>query len=170
MITGDWYILTIIPGGTLEALSSLRKLGCEVISPVVREKRAHRRYKRVITVTVPRFPGYVFVRHNTSWRDVLRVKGVTGVLQGARGEEMFSPVALHPSVVEQLNQSVDSRSPDLVELLFRIGDKVRLTSGPFVGYRGTVEEEDGKGGVRVVIGGPRKSVAVSIPQEMAEAV
>lgn len=68
--------------------------------------------------------------------------GVTGVLEGAKGDDSFSPVTLPHSVLEELLAGVDDLRlhPEFPNLMFAEGDKVRITDGPLSGLKGTVKK------------------------------
>ncbi len=79
------------------------------------------------------FPSYVFVKMtmtDESWHVVRNITGVTGFV--GPGSE---PTPLTEEEIEKFNVEVHSD-----EFNFKIGDKVRVVSGIFEGYSGTLTE------------------------------
>ena len=79
------------------------------------------------------FPSYVFVKMtmtDESWHVVRNITGVTGFV--GPGSE---PTPLTDEEIEMFNVEVTSE-----EFKFKIGDKVEVVSGIFVGYSGTLQE------------------------------
>jgi len=79
------------------------------------------------------FPSYVFVKMtmtDESWHVVRNITGVTGFV--GPGSE---PTPLTDEEIEMFNVEVRSE-----EFKFKIGDKVEVVSGLFVGYSGTLQE------------------------------
>jgi len=95
------------------------------------------------------YPGYVMVEMimtDTSWYVVRNTPGVTGFVgTGAK------PIPLHPAESKQILKQMGVTEPrariDLV-----IGQNVRVASGPFENFIGTVEEiNPEKGKLRVLV-------------------
>ena len=85
------------------------------------------------------FPSYVFVKmtmNDESWHVVRNITGVTGFV--GPGSE---PTPLTDAEVEMFSVEVVSD-----EFKFNLGDKVKVISGIFEGYSGTIQEisEDNK--------------------------
>ena len=79
------------------------------------------------------FPSYVFVKmtmNDESWHVVRNITGVTGFV--GPGSE---PTPLTDAEVEMFSVEVNSE-----EFKFKIGDKVEVVSGIFVGYSGILQE------------------------------
>lgn len=87
-------------------------------------------------VTVPLFPGYVFVHHaltRAAHVDVLKARGVVRVL-GDSGDRV-TPVPDHE--VGRLQRLVDAELPIFPYIGLNGGDPVRITAGPLAGLQGT---------------------------------
>ncbi|MBP2028895.1 transcriptional antiterminator NusG [Acetoanaerobium pronyense] len=81
------------------------------------------------------FPGYVLIKMivtDESWYVVRNTKGVTGFV-GPNSK----PVALTPEEVENMGVEKTETSQAIIDL--SIGDKIEVTSGPFIGFSGTIE-------------------------------
>jgi transcription antitermination factor NusG len=105
-----------------------------------------RRWKdRRVTLQMPLFPGYVFVR--MALRDRLQVQQVPGVahLVGFDG----TPAALPDAEIEALRASLESGVRAEPHPYLAAGRRVRLKSGPLTGMQGILLRR--KGNFRVVI-------------------
>jgi transcription antitermination factor NusG len=118
-----------------------------------------RRWKdRRVTLQMPLFPGYVFVR--MALRDRLQVQQVPGVahLVGFDG----TPAALPDEEIEALRASLESGVRAEPHPYLTVGRRVRLKSGPLAGMQGILLRR--KGAFRVVISIEliQRSVAVDV--------
>lgn len=80
------------------------------------------------------FPCYVFVKMvmtNESWYIVRNTKGVTGFVGDSK------PIPLTAQEIEKLG--VEKKE---ITVNYAVGDRVRLTTPPFAGFEGVVEEID----------------------------
>ncbi len=79
------------------------------------------------------FPGYVLVKmHITdeSWYLIRNIRGVTGFVgPGSK------PVPLSPDEVKALGV----QEKNLVQINFKVGDSIKVISGPFESFMGTVD-------------------------------
>ena len=118
-----------------------------------------RRWKdRRVTLDLPLFPGYVFVR--LALRDRLRVVQIPSVVRlvGFGG----LPTALPDTEMEILQAGL-SRSPNAEPHPFlAVGRRVRITGGPFAGLEGVLKRK--KSNLRVVVSLEliQRSVAVDV--------
>jgi len=95
------------------------------------------------------FPGYILVQmilDDDSWYVVRNTPGVTGfVKSGPR------PSPLRPDEVDQIMKRMARHAPK-IKVAFREGETVRIVSGPFADFVGTVDELNlDKGRVRVLV-------------------
>ena len=82
------------------------------------------------------YPGYVMIRMivtNESWFAVRNVRGVTGFV----GASSTAPVPLTDKEVESMGVFKEK-----TEVNYKIGDNVKIVSGPLEDYMGIVEELD----------------------------
>ena len=85
------------------------------------------------TVETKLFPSYVFVKmtmNDESWHVVRNITGVTGFV--GPGSE---PTPLTDAEIEMFN--VEAK---VAEVEFKIGDKVDVIAGNFIGYSGVIQE------------------------------
>ena len=82
------------------------------------------------------FPGYVLIKMvmtDDTWHLVRNVRGVTGFV----GEASNKPIPLTEEEVLALGMEKHE-----VVVLYKVGDRVRISDGPLESFTGTVEEID----------------------------
>ena len=98
-----------------------------------------------VTLDLPLFPGYVFVRIDRTQRvRVLEVPGVVAVVGGTGGK----PAALPEADIEALRSGLPLRHVEPHPLL-KVGQRARIRSGAFAGMEGIVLRK--KNSFRVVL-------------------
>jgi transcription antitermination factor NusG len=120
-----------------------------------------RRWKdRRVTLQLPLFPGYVFVR--MALRDRLRVQEVPGVarLVGFDG----TPAALPDVEIEALRASLESGVRAEPHPYLTVGRRVRVKGGPMTGMEGILVRRKGKLRVVISIDQIQRSVALEIEE------
>jgi transcription termination/antitermination protein NusG len=86
------------------------------------------------------FPGYLLVKmdyDNDSWYVVRNTPGVTGFVSAGTGTK---PTPLSRREVEKILVVKKEEAKPAVRLGFEEGDVVRITSGPFADFNGTISE------------------------------
>ena len=95
------------------------------------------------------FPGYILVQlvlSEDSWYVVRNTPGVTGFV--GMGNE---PTPLRPDEVAKIMNRMEAEAPK-VKFDFQLGEKIRIGTGPFADFIGTVSEIDAeKAKVRVMV-------------------
>lgn len=95
------------------------------------------------------FPGYILVQlvlSEDSWYVVRNTPGVTGFV--GMGND---PTPLRPDEVAKIMNRMEAEAPK-VKFDFQLGEKVRIGTGPFADFIGTVSEIDAeKAKVRVMV-------------------
>ncbi len=95
------------------------------------------------------FPGYVLINMiltEESWYIVRNTPGVTGFV--GMGNQ---PTPLRSEEVNSIIKRMEADAP-IVNVTYKIGEKVRIIDGPFNDFRGTVSEIDqNKSKVRVMV-------------------
>jgi transcription antitermination factor NusG len=105
-----------------------------------------RRWKnRRVTLELPLFPGYVFVR--LALRDRLRVQTIPGVARLVGFGQ--TPAALPDEELDALRTSLRSGIRAVPHSLLTVGRRVRVKSGPLAGLRGILVKR--KNRARLVI-------------------
>ena len=149
-----WYATYTSANHEKRVSEQLRVRGVEHFLPLYSSVR---RWKdRRVTLEMPLFPGYLFVR--LALRDRLKVLQVPGVahLVGFSG----TPLALPNEEVETL-QSAHARGANAEPHPFlTAGRRVRIKAGPFAGLQGILLKRKGKCRVVISIELIQRSVAV----------
>ncbi|MBQ1907777.1 MAG: transcription termination/antitermination factor NusG [Firmicutes bacterium] len=135
-----WYVVHTYSGHenkvkvNLEKLVENRGMQDLVLQVVVpTEDRVEFKDNQRVVKTRKIFPGYVLVKMivtNESWYLVRNTQGVTGFV--GQGSE---PIPLSDEEVRRMGIE-----KTVIVLNVEVGDAVRIISGPFKGFAGTVEE------------------------------
>lgn len=101
------------------------------------------------------FPGYLLIQmflDDESWHVVRNTPGVTGFVSAEdEAERRPKPVPLEEKEVEAILRQMEA-GPPRVKVGFQRGQPVRISSGPFADFIGTVDEIDvGKGKLIVLV-------------------
>lgn len=113
------------------------------------------------------FPGYVLVEmimSDESWYIVRNTPGVTGFL-GSSGKGA-KPVPLFDDEVERLFKEIGYDKEEVV-VNYEIGDKVKITDGPFKMLAGkiiSIDKEAGKANVMIDLFGQETNVELELTQ------
>lgn len=154
----QWFAVQTQPRKEDWAVANLRNQGFGTFFPRLRKSRKHAR--RIDTVLVPMFPGYLFVQLKLDghrWRSVNGTRGVVRLL--SFGDQ---PQPIPVEVVDGLMSSVDDKDVFTFSRYerFRVGDNVRLMVGPFAEQLGRIDRLDGRDRVRVLLELMGRSVPV----------
>ena len=134
----------------------LRQKDFQVLAPTFTELR---RYSdRVCRVTSALFPGYIFVRMES--RDLTRLVATHGVSYVVRnGEAAGSLSCREARAIEALCKGSESREPCSY---LRVGQRVRVESGPFIGVEGVLVKVGDVGRVVITVDSLCSSISVQI--------
>ena len=119
----------------------------DVVVPTEEEIEIKEGKRRTVERRV--FPGYLLVQMiltEESWYVVRNTPGVTGFV--GMGE---TPTPLRPEEVTKIMNRMEAEAPK-VKFDFQIGEKVRIGTGPFADFIGSVADIDAeKAKVRVMV-------------------
>ncbi len=151
-----WYVINTYSGHeykVIEALKTrIKTMGLEdqifqAIVPI-QSKMVIRRGQKVKSQEKT-FPGYVLVQmslSDDSWITVRTTQGVTGFI-GVENK----PQAIPQAEVDKILNHTEEEKPKY-ETPFSTGDIVKITSGPFADFIGTIDSIDQeKGKIRVLV-------------------
>ncbi len=109
----------------------------DVVVPTEEEIEVKEGRRRTVERRV--FPGYILVQmlmDEDSWYVVRNTPGVTGFVGMGN-----APTPLRPEEVQAIMRRMEADAPR-VKVTYKIGQKVRITDGPFADFMGTVQEID----------------------------
>lgn len=143
-----WYLAQLKPGGHDRAVLNLERQGFQTLMPMRQETR--RVGGRWANRVRPLFPGYLFVRvaqANTNWSSINSTYGVSRLVSLDAGR----PTPVEPALIEALrNRTRDDGQLDAPESL-KIGDMVRVVSGPLSEKLVQIESMDEKDRIYVFL-------------------
>ncbi len=152
----DWYVIHTYSGYENKVKANLEKRAesmhmgdkiFRVLVPVEEELEIKDGKKKITKKKV--FPGYVLVEmlmSDDSWYMVRNTPGVTGFVSSGT-----KPVPLQDDEVQKVLRQMGFDEPR-AKVVFEIGQPLRVRSGPFAGFIGSVEEvKADKGKVKVKV-------------------
>jgi transcription elongation factor/antiterminator RfaH len=142
-----WYLVHTLARSEAKAQFHLSAQGFRTFFPQFLKTVRHARQLR--TVRGPLFPGYVFTILDPARDRWLCVRSTVGVasLFTCAGRPVPVPEGIVESFIERTDPSNGTRlDVNLVE-----GQSVRILSGPFADFLGTLERLDPNGRVRVLL-------------------
>jgi transcriptional antiterminator RfaH len=144
----DWYVIHTKPRQESRADQNLNNQGYDTYLPLIKRQKLHR---GLIGVTdEPLFPRYLFIRLDAtqsgkSWGPVRSTPGVSKLVSFGN-----VPAKAPSGFIEALKlqeQTVNA----IPEAIYRAGDKILITSGPFAGIEGIFQMDDGESRAMLLI-------------------
>ncbi|MCS6955298.1 MAG: transcription termination/antitermination protein NusG [Candidatus Calescibacterium sp.] len=167
----EWYIVHTLSGMEEEVKNNIeiksKNLGLDnkifrLIVPFEREVKVKSGKQREVRRRI--FPGYVFVEmilDNETWSFIKSIQGVTGFV-GPQNR----PTPLTYEEIMKIRPFIEGNIPTKrVEI--NVGDRVRITYGPFVDSQGIIEKiypEKGKAVVSIVIFGRETPIEIDLTE------
>jgi transcription elongation factor/antiterminator RfaH len=141
-----WFLAHTLPKSERKAQLHLGAQGFRSYLPQIRKTIRHARQLR--TIQAPLFPRYLFVVLDLERDRWLSVRSTVGVsrLFTQDGRPVPVPVGIVESLIEQSNGNLTRLDTGLVK-----GQHVRILSGPFADFVGTLERLDEAGRVQVLL-------------------
>jgi transcription elongation factor/antiterminator RfaH len=142
-----WYLVHTLPHSERRAVLHLGAQGFRTHFPTIEKTIRHARQLR--TIRAPLFPRYLFLTLDLGRDRWLSVWGTVGV------SSLFTcegrPVPVPAGIVETLIENSDEANLALFASGLETGQSVRILSGPFANFVGTLERLDAAGRVRVLL-------------------
>jgi len=135
-----WYVVHTKPRNEIRARDHLERQGYRCALPMRGTQAV--RGGRVVMGAEPLFPRYLFIslsEVHSDWSRIRSTRGVSGLVRFG---------ATVPSLADQVVAQIFTAMPE-PGVLYRAGDRVRITEGAFAGVEGLFLEPDGD--ARVVI-------------------
>ena len=155
----SWYSLRVISGkeqATKENIlreaeeNSIEQDIEEVFLPYEKVVEVRNNKKRVKEKMF--FPGYILINMQMNNNSKYVVENTPGVLSfvGPKGSD---PVPLKDKEIKRIfGEVADKEGRELITTSYKVGDSVKVISGPFIDFTGNVEEvNDEKQKVKVVV-------------------
>jgi transcription elongation factor/antiterminator RfaH len=142
-----WYLVHTHPNGERRAELHLGAQRFRTHFPTIQRTIRHARQLR--TVRAPLFPRYLFLILDLGrdrWLSVCSTVGVTSLFTSDD-----RPVPVPEGLVETLIENTEEANLTLFSSGLNPGQSVRILSGPFVNFVGTLERHDDAGRVRVLL-------------------
>ena len=155
-VSQPWYALQVRSRCELGVASHLRGMGYEEFLPLYEcRKRWSDRIKEVQT---PLFPGYLFCRFDPQNR--LPILKTPGIIQVVGYNRQCVPV--DEDEIKSIQMLVTSGIPSQPWPFLKIGEKVRIESGPLRGHEAILVEFKGKRRLILSVSLLQRSVAVEM--------
>jgi transcriptional antiterminator RfaH len=143
-----WYLIHTKPRQEKCALQNLEQQGYQCYMPLLPKEKL--RQGAVALTDEPLFPRYLFINlaqdfMAKSWSPILSTKGVSRLVRFGT-----DPARVDDALIEHL-RSHEVRVLDEPERLFKPGERVLLTEGPFAGIEGIYQMADGDQRVIILI-------------------
>jgi transcription elongation factor/antiterminator RfaH len=142
-----WFLVHTQPNSERKAELHLGAQGFRTHCPQIQKTIRHARQLR--TVRAPLFPRYIFLILDLGRDRWLSVRSTIGVSSLFTCEDR--PVPVPNGVVETLIARTNETGLALFDAGLTTGQTVRILSGPFADFVGTLERLDAAGRVRVLL-------------------
>jgi transcriptional antiterminator RfaH len=157
--TAGWYVVQTKPRKEQEVFSRLCARGLDGLFPTILDGRH-------FMVEKPLFPGYVFVKMILSL-SYYRIKWTKGVARIVGWGDTPAPIA--DEVVEIIRTRMDEQGRVRVGSDLKLGEKVRIKSGPLKDFMGIFDgSASPRGRVRILLQLVGSQVRVTIPEPLVE--
>jgi transcription elongation factor/antiterminator RfaH len=153
-----WFLAHTQPKAEWKAELHLGAQGFRTYLPQIQKTIRHARQLK--TVQAPLFPRYLFVildLERDRWLSVRSTVGVSRLFTHQDGRPVPVPVGIVESLIERSDRNLTRLDAGLVK-----GQRVRILSGPFADFVGTLERLDGAGRVKVLLELMGTAVPVSL--------
>lgn len=142
-----WFVVYTLPRRELQARLHLEWQGFRTYFPQIQKTVRHARQMR--TVRAPLFPRYLFIALDVARDRWLSIRSTVGVSHLVTCDDRPFPVPA--GVVEAILERTDEAGLTLLDSGLCEGQRVRILSGPFSEFIGTLERLDDVGRVRVLL-------------------
>jgi transcription elongation factor/antiterminator RfaH len=142
-----WFLAHSLAKNEARAEFHLAAQGFRTYLPRIEKTIRHARQLR--TVRAPLFPGYLFIILDLGrdrWLSVRSTFGVSRLITTQDGRPTPVPGGIVESLIERSKTNVTRLDDGLVR-----GQHVRILSGPFADFMGTLERLDSAGRVKVLL-------------------
>ena len=157
----SWYVLHTRSRFENVVNDGLAKKSFEVFLPK-RTVRSRRKDRKVM-LSVPLFPGYIFVKSSLKPAEHIEIVKTVGAVRLIGNKE--GPVPVADEKIESLHIMVASNEPILTGVRLKRGDEVIVLHGPLAGVRGNFVSYRGIGRIIINIDTLGQHASVHIDEE-----
>ena len=156
----QWSVLWTHSNSERLVDDQLKGKGFETFLPLM--KAWSRRRGVQSTISLPMFPGYVFVRHALDKRSYVEILGARGVVR-MLGERWDRPASISGEEIDAIRLVAAADVPVFPHPFLTEGQPVRIIHGPLTGVEGLLVSSNPRKGLLVVsVELLHRSVAVEI--------
>ena len=160
MSSSRWYVVYTKPREEARAKEHLERQGHECYLPQLALEK--RRRGRVVPVTEPLFPRYLFIRTEEAlatagWGSLRSTRGVVKLVSFGGG-----PVSVDDAFLDALRERT-AETPTETRRLFAAGERVVIDDGPFAGIEAIFRQPDGAGRAAVLLELLGQTVTAQVP-------
>jgi transcription antitermination factor NusG len=163
-----WHVLWTKSNCEQAVYEQLVGGGFEVLLPTV-DRWSRRKHTRCL-YKAPLFPGYLFVRHamdKAGYIEISKARGLVRIL----GERWDKLATVPEDEIEAIRRVNLSDLPRMPHPYLKIGQTVRIISGPLANVQGVFVREESKRGLLVLsIELLRRSLAVEVDCTLVAAI
>jgi transcription antitermination factor NusG len=163
---GAWYAVLTRSRQEKIAASMLDYVAVANFLPLITQER--RWSDRKQTVSMPLFPGYLFVRIVRSSDILLRVLKVPGVVDFVRNRN--GPMAIPENEIENVHAVLSHGAGCSPHSFLKAGDRVRVVRGALTGVEGTLIRSGSQSKLVISVEMIQRSVAVNVDSSDVEHV
>ncbi len=163
-VDAPWHLAVCRPNQGHIAFRNLAKAGFAVFMP--RHHTSRRWRGRQIDGLRPVFGGYLFFSTDPAaprWHEVATTPGIGSLVKSGN-----RPAQVPSSIVTGLMMRCDADGCLMPPDDFQQGEAVRLTSGPFAGFIGTVEKIEPDRRIHLLLEMLGRTTALTVPPAMIE--
>lgn len=153
-----WFLVHTQPRKELQARMHLRIQGFRTYMPQYLRTIRHARQLR--TIRAPLFPSYFFIILDLGRDRWLSVRSTVAVSRLVGCEDR--PLAVPHGIVESLIAHANEANLTLFGDCLQKGQKVRIATGPFAEFIGTLDRLDDSGRVRVLLNMMGSEISISL--------
>ena len=143
--SGHWFCLSVMTGREETVEKALDKFGIKALVPMRKGPDFKSRGRVIEGQMMPVMRGYVLVKLASSHPSFLGIKGLRHVIDVVGGS--LSPMLISHESVNEFRAKAEEGGydhRDNVKLIYKAGDMVRITDGPFDGHTVMVKKIDRK--------------------------
>jgi transcription termination/antitermination protein NusG len=154
----SWYALTTRSRHEKLASVTLESLGITHFLPVIDEE--HRWSDRKKVITVPLFPGYLFVQASITSAIKLSIRKVRGIIDFVGNRS--GPLAVSEKEIESIRMLVSRGANYSPHPILAVGERVRVVHGALAGVEGTLIRHGARSRIVVSVEVIQRAVSINV--------